>query len=160
MKYVLDSSVALKIALPEIDSPKAIQFLDDFHNAIHDLIAPDVFHVEVGHASTRAERQGRISPPDAWRLWRTVMADCPVLFPTIPLMARAIALSSKARIGVWAMLLNPCGVFPPQSPVFNRRPVCRSSDRFASARLTGEPKPVVNDLQFLILQRTFAKLCD
>ena len=35
MKYVLDSSVALKIALPEIDSPKAIQLLDDFHNAIH-----------------------------------------------------------------------------------------------------------------------------
>ena len=58
MKYVLDSSVALKTALAEIDSPQAIRLLDDFHNGIHELLAPDVFHVEVGHALTRAERQG------------------------------------------------------------------------------------------------------
>ncbi|MSR59297.1 MAG: PIN domain-containing protein [Planctomycetaceae bacterium] len=100
MKYVLDSSVALKTVLPETDSTHAIQLLDDFHNAIHELIAPDVFHVEIGHALTRAERQGRIKPPDAWRLWRTVMADCPVLAPTMLLMPRAMALSSLARIGV------------------------------------------------------------
>ena len=62
MKYVLDSSVALKTALAEIDSPQAIRLLDDFHNGIHELLAPDVFHVEVGHALTRAERQGRIVP--------------------------------------------------------------------------------------------------
>jgi predicted nucleic acid-binding protein len=104
MKYVLDSSVALKTGLPEIDSPRAIQLLDDFHNAIHELIAPDVFHVEIGHALTRAERQGRIKPPEAWRLWRTIMADCPVLFPTIPLMPRAIALSSQVRIGIYDCL--------------------------------------------------------
>ena len=104
MKYVLDSSVALKTALAEIDSPQAIRLLDDFHNGIHELLAPDVFHVEVGHALTRAERQGRISPPDAWRLWRTIMADCPVLVASISLMPRAIALSSQARIGVYDCL--------------------------------------------------------
>jgi predicted nucleic acid-binding protein len=104
MKYVLDSSVALKTALPEIDSAQAIRLLDDFHNAIHELIAPDVFHVEIGHALTRAERQGRLNPPDAWRLWCMVMADCPALADTIPLMPRAIALSSLARIGVYDCL--------------------------------------------------------
>ncbi len=104
MKYVLDSSVALKTALPEDDSAQATQLLDDFHNSIHELIAPDVFHVEIAHALTRAERQGRINPSEAWGLWRTIMVCCPILAPTIPLMPRAIALSSQARIGVYDCL--------------------------------------------------------
>src|SRR5437879_3068199 len=62
MRYVLDSTVALKIALPEPDSAKAIQLRDDFRNGIHELLAIDVFPIEVGHALTRAERQRRILP--------------------------------------------------------------------------------------------------
>jgi predicted nucleic acid-binding protein len=38
MRYVLDSSVALKVSLPEPDSAKAIQLRDDFRNGIHELI--------------------------------------------------------------------------------------------------------------------------
>ena len=49
MKYVLDSSVAVKWVLPELDSTKALR-LADFQAGLHELIAPDVFPVEVGHA--------------------------------------------------------------------------------------------------------------
>ena len=42
MRYVLDSSVALKWVLPEADSDRADRLRDDFRNALHDLIAPDV----------------------------------------------------------------------------------------------------------------------
>ncbi len=62
MRMVLDSNVALKWVLPEPDSPKAIQLRDDFRRAIHELLAPDVYPVEVGHSLTRAERQSRIRP--------------------------------------------------------------------------------------------------
>lgn len=56
MKYVLDASVAIKWALPEADSLKALALRDDYRNAIHELIAPDIFQIEVAHALTRAER--------------------------------------------------------------------------------------------------------
>ncbi|MBI3411488.1 MAG: type II toxin-antitoxin system VapC family toxin [Planctomycetes bacterium] len=63
MKYVLDASVALKWVLTEPDSPKALSVRDDFRNKLHELLAPDVFPVEVAHALTRAERKGLIKPP-------------------------------------------------------------------------------------------------
>jgi hypothetical protein len=48
MKYVLDSNIALKWVLPEALSDKAIHLRDDFHNAVHELLSPDVFSVELG----------------------------------------------------------------------------------------------------------------
>jgi predicted nucleic acid-binding protein len=109
MRYVLDSSVALKVSLPEPDSAKAIQLRDDFRNGIHELITLDVFPVEVGHALTRAERQRRIMPSSSAGLWQKIMADCPMLFPSIPLMPRALTLSSQARIGVYDCLYVSLG---------------------------------------------------
>ncbi|MFN0051626.1 MAG: type II toxin-antitoxin system VapC family toxin [Planctomycetales bacterium] len=109
MRYVLDSSVALKIVLPEPDSAKAIQLHDDFRNGIHELITLDVFPIEVGHALTRAERQRRITPSSASALWQQIMADCPAVFPSIPLMPRALDLSSQARIGVYDCLYVALG---------------------------------------------------
>jgi len=47
MRYVLDSCVAVKWVLPESDSQKALAIRDDYLNGTHELIAPDVFKVEV-----------------------------------------------------------------------------------------------------------------
>ncbi len=104
MRYVLDSSVALKWVLPEADAAKAVRLRDDFHNAVHELLAPDIFPVEIAHALTKAERQLRIIPPAGWAGWRTVMADCPLLYPAFPLLPRAYAVASTARIGVYDCL--------------------------------------------------------
>ncbi len=60
MRYVLDSNVALKWVLPEADDDKAIRIRDEFGRGIHELLAPDVFPVEVAHALARAERRGHI----------------------------------------------------------------------------------------------------
>jgi len=64
MRYVLDSSVGLKLVLPESDSGKAIRLRDESRQGIHQLIAPDVFPIEVGHVLSKAERQGRIGQGD------------------------------------------------------------------------------------------------
>jgi predicted nucleic acid-binding protein len=53
MKYVLDSSVALKWVLNEPDSAKAISVRDGFRSNSHDLCAPDIFPVEVAHPAAR-----------------------------------------------------------------------------------------------------------
>lgn len=60
MKYVLDSNVALKWVLPELDAAKAIRIRDEFHQGIHELLSPDVFPIEVAHSLARAERRGEI----------------------------------------------------------------------------------------------------
>jgi predicted nucleic acid-binding protein len=104
MKYVLDSSVALKWVLAEPDSPKAKQLRDDFRNHIHELLAPEVFQVEIAHALTRAERRGRITPPQAGIFWSDIMSTPPRLDPSGPLIPRAIQISSAAHIGVYDCL--------------------------------------------------------
>jgi predicted nucleic acid-binding protein len=104
MKYVLDSSIALKWVLPEPDSVDAIRLRGDLQNGAHELHAPSIFYVEVAHALTRAERQRRIAVSAGWPLWRTIMVDCPALSDSYPLMRRAFELSSQARIGVYDCL--------------------------------------------------------
>lgn len=104
MKYVLDSSVALKWVLPEPDSARAIQLRASSQNGVHELLAPNIFYVEAAHALTRAERQRRIAVSAGWPLWRTIMVDCPALSDCFPLMRRAFELSSQARIGVYDCL--------------------------------------------------------
>ena len=69
MKYVLDSSVAFKWEVAEVDSDKAIRLRDEVRLGLHELIATDILPVEVAHSMTRAERQGRVSRTDGWRLW-------------------------------------------------------------------------------------------
>src|SRR4029079_5268981 len=102
MKYVIDSSVAFKWVLKEIDSDRADRLREDYQNAIHELISPDVFQVELAHALTRAERQKRIAVGDAEILWNEVMTTPPVFHS--PLVARGIQISSLNRIGVYDCL--------------------------------------------------------
>ena len=104
MKYVIDSSVSFKWVVPESDSNKADRLRDAFRNAVHELVAPDVFSLELAHALTRAERQGRIPVGQAAVLWADVMTAPPRLFPCGALTPRAIAISSAVRIGVYDCL--------------------------------------------------------
>jgi hypothetical protein len=43
MRYVLDSCVALKWVLPEVDSDKALRLRADAQAGVHSLLAPDAF---------------------------------------------------------------------------------------------------------------------
>lgn len=63
--FVLDSSVAVKWALVEPGSDKALAIRDDVQKKIHEIIAPDVFASEVAHALTKAERLKIIAVGDS-----------------------------------------------------------------------------------------------
>lgn len=104
MKYVLDSSVAFKWVVPETDTDKALRLRDDFQKSFHELIAPDVFPLEIAHALTRAERQGRIAAPRGALLLADVISTVPQLLSSLRLLPRAFEISSQMRIGVYDCL--------------------------------------------------------
>jgi len=104
MKYVLDSCVAFKWVVPETDSDRAIQLRDETRSGLHELVVPGIFGAEVAHALTRAERQNRVSNADGWRLWCAVLTEPLAVEDYTPLMPRAYAIASKARIGVYDCL--------------------------------------------------------
>ena len=104
MRYVLDSCIAVKWFLAEIDSAKAIQLRDEFNQQIHELLAPDVFPVEIAHALSRAERRGLIQSVDGSRYLSDLLAYLPRLHPSLTLLPRAYEISTQARIGVYDCL--------------------------------------------------------
>jgi predicted nucleic acid-binding protein len=101
MKYVLDASVALKWALIEVDTVKARRLRADLRNGVHSFLAPDFFPVEIAHSLTRAERQRRITPAAGAQAFYDIAQTLPQLLPSLPLLVRAYAVSSQARIGVY-----------------------------------------------------------
>jgi predicted nucleic acid-binding protein len=100
MKYVLDSSVAFKWLVPEVDTDKAVRLRDDYRAAIDELVAPDFFPIEVTHSLTRAERQGRITPAQAILL-KDLLSALPQLRPSLGLLPRAYTISSQHMIGAY-----------------------------------------------------------
>lgn len=104
MRYVLDASVAVKWVLPEPDSAKALTLWDGLANHVSELLVPDTLPVEIAHALTRAERRGLLKPGEASTKLNDVMAAGIDLHPYMPLLGRAVELSSQWRIGVYDCL--------------------------------------------------------
>ena len=104
MRYVLDSSAAIQWVLPEKDSAKAIRLRDDYHNAAHELLAPDIFPAEMINALTKAERTNRIGVGDARVLYSSIIADAPALHPYLPLLDRAGEVASRFRVALYDCL--------------------------------------------------------
>jgi predicted nucleic acid-binding protein len=100
MRYVLDSSVALKCVLPEADSPKAIRLRDGYRNGVHELLAPDIFPSEIANALASAERQKRIRPGESAIFLNDLLSTAPALHLSSPLLIRGmeIAISSKQAV--------------------------------------------------------------
>jgi predicted nucleic acid-binding protein len=88
----------------EVDSDKALNLRADFLKRTVELIAPDIFPVEVSHAITKAERQSRFTPAEGAARFRAMLVALSVLVPYLPLLPRAYEISSKARIGVYDCL--------------------------------------------------------
>ena len=103
-RYVLDSCVALKWLLPEPDSGLAIRIRDQFQQGIIELLAPDVFPIELGHALSRAEPTNRIQPPQGATHLANLLQILPDLHASLPLLPRAFQIASQARIGLYDCL--------------------------------------------------------
>jgi predicted nucleic acid-binding protein len=109
MKYVLDASVALKWVLLEKDSNKARALRDDFKAQVHDLLAPDIFPVECAHGLAKLERRKLIPVGQSVVLFADIMSTPPVLYPTLPLLARGLEIANSVRMGVYDCLYVALG---------------------------------------------------
>jgi predicted nucleic acid-binding protein len=98
--YVIDSSVAVKWVLPELDTPQVLALRDDAWNGVHDIIAPDLFASEVAHALTKAERRKIIPVGDAATHLFDILQNGPALHTFLPLLPRAVEISSATRVAV------------------------------------------------------------
>ena len=106
MRYVIDCSTAVKWEVPEPDSPKAIRLRDDFRNGVHELLAPDIFPIEVANALYSAECKGRIAGPFATNL-ADILRFGPVLDQATALLPRACGIIRHAagtRMGIYDCL--------------------------------------------------------
>jgi len=101
MKYVVDSSIALKVVLPEVDSGKAVRLLEDYLNAVHALIAPDFFTSEVANGLVAAERLKRIKAGEAGILLHDILANAPVFHPSNHILIRAMDIALGSRQAVY-----------------------------------------------------------
>ena len=97
MKYVVDASVAVTWLLGEANADKAEQLFQDARLGTAELVAPEFFVAECGHALFRAERKKLIDTGDARELLKTLTADLPKLVLTIPLASRAGAICQYLR---------------------------------------------------------------
>jgi predicted nucleic acid-binding protein len=104
MKYVLDSNIAIKWVLPESDTPQALALRDAYQKQDHELIAPDIFPVEVGHALTKSERRGLLPQAESILRLTDVLNFSPLFYSYLPLLPRAMEISSQARIGLYDCL--------------------------------------------------------
>ncbi len=104
MKYVIDASVGFKWAVVEQHTTQARSLRDDYISGVHELLAPEVFPIEVTHALTRAERQGRITPPQGAQFLSDLLHVLPLLHASLLLLPRAYEISSQMRIGVYDCL--------------------------------------------------------
>jgi predicted nucleic acid-binding protein len=101
MRYVLDSSVALKWVLPEADSAKAIRLRDEYGNGVHELLAPDLFPSEIANGLASAERQQRIRTGESAIFLNDVLSAASALHLSSPLLIRAMEMAITTKRAVY-----------------------------------------------------------
>jgi predicted nucleic acid-binding protein len=104
MKYVIDTSVAFKWVVAEIDSDKALRLLTDYAQGVHELLAPDIFPTEIANSLASAEKSGRIQPSEAVTFLTDVVNNAPVIHAATPLLHRALAMCLGTRHSVYDCL--------------------------------------------------------
>jgi predicted nucleic acid-binding protein len=101
MKYVLDSSVALKWVLAEADSAKAIRLRNEYSNGIHELLSPDIFTPEIANALASAEPQKRIRTGESAIFLNDILSAAPSLHLSAPLLIRAMEMAISTKRAVY-----------------------------------------------------------
>jgi predicted nucleic acid-binding protein len=104
MNYVIDTSVDIKTYVQEHDSGKAVQLRNEYHQGVHQLIAPDLFPTEMCNVLMILERTGKIKPGEADLFFRQFLSQLPPLFAALPLLPRALELAKQFQQTVYDCL--------------------------------------------------------
>jgi predicted nucleic acid-binding protein len=97
VRYVFDASVAVKWLLAELNFEKAERLILNARSGSDELIAPDFFLAECGHALFRAERKKAIAFGEARKLLLAMVHDLPALHASHALVPRAAAICQHLK---------------------------------------------------------------
>jgi predicted nucleic acid-binding protein len=105
MKFVIDASIGFKWEVVETDSDKATRLRAEYHQGIHELLAPELFSTEIANALLMAERRGRILPGQGAVFLADLLTTRPRLRPArIRLLTRAFEIAEQTRTTVYDCL--------------------------------------------------------
>jgi len=104
MKYVIDTSVDIKTYVQEHDSGKAVRVRNEYHQGVHQIIAPDIFPTEMCNVLMILERAGKIKPGEANLFFRHFLSEIPPLFAAVPLLPRALDLAKRFQQTIYDCL--------------------------------------------------------
>lgn len=105
MKYVIDSSVAFKWLQTEPDSDKADRLRSNYQSGVDELIAPELFVVEMSNITIMAERRGRIATGDGTLLLLDLATTMPrLIFGRPHLHRRAYEIAERTGCTVYDCL--------------------------------------------------------
>ena len=150
MKYVLDSSAALKWVLPEVDSGKAIRLRDEYSKGVHELHAPDIFSPEIANGLAAAERQTRIRGGEAAIFLNDILSAAPLLHHSGPRKTGAtsrygiVSLKSACSSGLPAFSARPVlagGGAKPAGAMQSNVPPAPATGRGGAKTVSHPPSP-------------------
>ena len=104
MRYVIDTSVDIKTYVQEQDSGKAVRLRNEYHQGIHQLIAPDIFPTKMCNVLMILERSGKIKPGEAELFFTQCLNVLPPLFAAVPLLPRALEIAKQLKQTVYDCL--------------------------------------------------------
>lgn len=100
MRFVLDTSAAVKLYAPEEGGSAVLDLLESGAG----FIVPDIFPLEFASALLRKERRREVVPGTAQRALRELGVAGFVLVPHAPLLDDAVALASEHQHGLYDCL--------------------------------------------------------
>lgn len=104
MKLVIDANIGWKALVPEPNSDKARKLLDDSRLGVHELLAPDLYPIEIGNILVTAARSGKVRTDDVSGLYADLIGDLPDIYQSISLFPRAFDIASQTRASVYDAL--------------------------------------------------------
>ena len=109
MRYVLDASVALKWVLDEPEIDRALFLLKEYQLGAVELLAPDIFPVEIAHVLSKGFRQNKLTAAEADAHLASLLTTLPQLVPSIDLLPRAFAIAQETKTALYDALYLALG---------------------------------------------------
>lgn len=105
MRYVLDASVALKWVLDEPGTDRALFLRKEYELlGVTELIAPDIFPIEIAHVLSKGFRRGKLSAEEADSHLYNILTTSPQLVSSTSLLPAAFAIAQSTRTPLYDAL--------------------------------------------------------
>jgi len=101
VKLVIDANIGLKALLRHADSAKASQLRDDFRRGIHQLLAPELYLLEIGNVLVQEARSGAITQAELPAVYADFIKHLPVIHNSSSFFHRAYSIALTVPVSMY-----------------------------------------------------------